>query len=66
MSQAREQILNRLRSAQPPVLPLPDVSDFYAEQPKEDLQTRIERLVLNLSNAMAEVHRTTTAGLAVH
>lgn len=64
MSQARKQILNRLRSAQPPVLPLPDVSDFYAEQPKEDLQTRIERLVLNLSNAMAEVHRTTTAGLA--
>ena len=64
MSQAREEILKRLRSAQPAALALPEVSGFYADQPKEDLQTRIERLVLNLTNAMAEVHRTTQEGLA--
>jgi L-lactate dehydrogenase complex protein LldG len=61
---AREQILNRLRSAQPPALAQPDVSGFYADQPQEDQQTLIERLVLNLTNAMAEVHRTTSACLA--
>lgn len=63
MSQAREEILKRLRSAQPKALTLPDVSGFYADQPKEDLQTRVARLVLNLTNAMAEVHRTTQGAL---
>ena len=64
MSQAREEILKQLRSAQPTALTLPDVSGFYADQPKEDLQTRVAPLVLNLTNAMAEVHRTTQGALA--
>jgi len=63
-TQARAEILKRLRASQPAAIALPDVSGFYAEQPREALETRIERLVLNLTNAMAEVHRTTRSGLA--
>jgi L-lactate dehydrogenase complex protein LldG len=58
-STARDKILQRLRAANCPPLPLPDTADFYTQGLHEDLPTRIERLALNLTNAMAEVHRTT-------
>ena len=60
---ARDKILGRLRAADCKPLPMPDVAAFYAQRLHEDLPTRVERLALNLSNAMAEVHRTTTAEL---
>lgn len=60
---AREQILQRLRQAQPPAMSVPDVSAFYAHYSHDDRATRVERLVLNLTNAMAQVHRTTRADL---
>lgn len=60
---AREAILRKLRSANVEPLPAPDPSRFYDNRPHEDLPTRVERLVLNLKNAMAEVHRTTAADL---
>lgn len=61
---AREAILNKLRSANVDPLPAPEPARFYANRPHEDLPTRVERLALNLKNAMAEVHRTTADGLA--
>lgn len=60
---ARDKILGRLRAADCKPLPLPDATDFYAQRRHEDLATRVERLALNLSNAMAEVHRTTSSEL---
>ena len=60
---ARETILNKLRSANVEPMTAPDPSRFYANRPHEDLPTRVERLVLNLKNAMAEVHRTTPTDL---
>ena len=61
---ARDNILNRLQAAPRQAVALPDVAAFYAQRPDEESTLRIERLVLNLKNAMAEVHRTTPAGLA--
>lgn len=61
---ARSQILARLRAAPTQVVAAPDPAAFFNQQPREDLAARVERLVLNLKNAMAEVHRTTPAGLA--
>ena len=63
MGTARELILQRLRKAQPAPMSMPDVSTLYGLQLHEDHATRIERLVLNLTNAMARVHRTTRAAL---
>ena len=63
MGTARELILQRLRQAQPAPMSMPDVSALYGLQLHEDHATRIERLVLNLTNAMARVHRTTRAAL---
>ena len=63
MGTARELILQRLRKAQPALMSMPDVSALYGLQLHEDHATRIERLVLNLTNAMARVHRTTRAAL---
>ncbi len=60
---AREAILQRLRKAQPKPITMPDVSALYGQQRYEDHATRVERLVLNLTNAMAQVHRTTRADL---
>ena len=60
---ARELILQRLRQARPAAMPMPDVSALYGQQLHEDHMTRVERLVLNLTNAMAQVHRTTRAAL---
>lgn len=60
---ARETILNKLRSANVEPMTAPDPSRFYANRPHVDLPTRVERLVLNLKNAMAEVHRTTPTDL---
>lgn len=60
----RESILRKLRAAHVKPLPAPDPARFYANRIPEDLPTRVERLALNLKNAMAEVHRTTTADLA--
>ncbi len=59
---ARERILTKLRAAQVEALPCPDAPAFYAA-PKEDQATRVERLMLNMKNAMAEVHRCAQAGL---
>lgn len=61
---ARDRILGRLRAADCAPLPLPDPVPFYAQRLHEDLTTRVERLALNLANAMAEVHRTTAAELS--
>lgn len=61
---AREKILSRLRAAPTQSAALPDVAAFYAQRPGEEAAMRVERLVLNLKNAMAEVHRTTPEGLA--
>ena len=60
---ARDRILGRLRAAPAQSAALPDVAAFYAQRPGEEAATRVERLVLNLKNAMAEVHRTTPGGL---
>ncbi len=59
---ARERILTKLRAAQVEALPCPDAPAFYTA-PKEDQATRVERLMLNMKNAMAEVHRSSEAGL---
>lgn len=61
---ARSRILQRLRAAKAEAVEAPDLNAFYSRPPPEDLQTRVEKLVLNLSNAMAQVKRTTPAGLA--
>ncbi len=63
MGTARELILQRLRKAQPAPMSMPDVSALYGQELHEDHMTRVERLVLNLTNAMAQVHRTTRAAL---
>ena len=60
---AREKILGRLRAANAAASAAPDVVSFYAQRPHDDHATRVERLVLNLKNAMAEVHRTSSAEL---
>lgn len=60
---AREAILRKLRSANVEPMTAPDPARFYANRPHEDLPTRVERLVLNLKNAMAEVHRTKASEL---
>lgn len=60
---ARDLILKRLRSAPVSEVSTPDTGAFYRNRPSEDLATRVERLALNLKNAMAEVHRTTSAML---
>lgn len=59
---ARERILTKLRAAQVEALPCPDAPAFYTA-PTEDQATRVERLMLNMKNAMAEVHRSSEAGL---
>lgn len=61
---ARQQILHRLRAAPSQPVAAPDPVAFYDQRSREDLATRVERLALNLKNAMAEVHRTTTDTLA--
>lgn len=61
---ARDRILQRLRAAPRQQVASPDVVSFYAQKPREDMPTRVERLVLNLTNAMAEVHRTTAQDLS--
>ena len=58
----RQRILDKLRAAQATPLACPDAAGFY--QPStEDQATRVERLMLNMKNAMAEVHRCTAADL---
>ena len=61
---ARDKILGRLRAAPTQPAALPNVTAFYAQRSGEEAALRVERLVLNLKNAMAEVHRTTSEGLA--
>ncbi len=61
---AREKILQRLRAAPTQTIAAPNITAFYEVRPREDQATRVERLALNLSNAMAEVHRTTPQDLA--
>ena len=60
---ARDKILGRLRAAPMQSVALPDVTGFYAQRLSEEAALRVERLVLNLKNAMAEVHRTAPDGL---
>lgn len=60
---AREKILQKLRLAPEQHIAAPNVPAFYEQRPHEDLASRVERLVLNLTNAMAEVHRTTPQAL---
>jgi L-lactate dehydrogenase complex protein LldG len=61
---SRHRILQRLRAAPTQEVVVPNLAAFYDQRPREDLATRVERLALNLKNAMAEVHRTTPASLA--
>lgn len=61
---ARDRILARLHAAPGQHIDMPDTASFYAQFPGNDAPTRVERLVLNLKNAMAEVHRTSSASLA--
>jgi L-lactate dehydrogenase complex protein LldG len=61
---ARDLILGRLRAANVCALSAPDPASYYAGQLAEDLPARVERLALNLSNAMASVHRTALSDLA--
>lgn len=58
----RQRILNKLRAARVESLECPDAAAFYTE-PQEDQATRVERLMLNMKNAMAEVHRSAQGGL---
>ena len=60
---ARERILTKLRASRVEALPCPDAPAFY-KAPKEDQATRVERLMLNMKNAMAEMHRCSASGLA--
>lgn len=60
---ARERILQRLRAASVMPVDVPDLATFYDQRPHEDHATRVERLALNLTNAMAEVHRITADDL---
>ena len=59
----RERILNKLRAARVDALPCPDAPAFY-KAPKEDQATRVECLMLNMKNAMTEMHRCSASGLA--
>ena len=61
---SRHRILQRLRAAPTQEVAAPNPAVFYDQRPREDLPTRVERLALNLKNAMAEVYRTTPASLA--
>lgn len=58
----RQRILDKLRVAQVTPLACPDAQQFY-EEPMEDQATRVERLMLNMKNAMAEVHRCSSSDL---
>lgn len=60
---ARDRILQKLRAVTVPASPLPDTAGFYESRPGEPISMQVERLVLTLTNAMAEVHRTTAAEL---
>ena len=60
----RQRILNKLRAAQAVPLACPDAEVFYKD-PMEDQPTRVERLMLNMKNAMAEVHRSSAAELGL-
>ena len=60
----RQRILNKLRAAQAAPLACPDAEVFYKD-PKEDQATQVERLMLNMKNAMAEVHRSSAADLGL-
>ncbi len=59
---SRQRIIAKLRAAQAAPLACPDAAGFYQGN-TEDQATRVERLMLNMKNAMAEVHRSTEAGL---
>ena len=48
----RQRILDKLRAAHATPLASPDAQAFYQEQ-VEDQSTRVERLMLNMKNAMA-------------
>lgn len=73
----RDKILARLRAAnvhdsvaapepesEAMPTPTPNPAAYYAQRMSEDLATRVARLALNLSNAMAEVHRTSAMALS--
>ena len=60
---ARERILTKLRAAHATPLSCPDAQAFYPAA-VEDQATRVERLMLNMKNAMAETHRCSASGLA--
>lgn len=60
---ARKRILQKLRAAAVVPGSQPDTMRFYETRSPEPLPTRVERLALNLKNAMAEVHRTTAEAL---
>ena len=59
----RQRILDKLRAVQVQPMICPDAAASSAS-PTEDQATRVERLVLNMKNAMAEVHRTSAAALS--
>lgn len=59
---ARERILGKLRAAQVTPLACPDAQGLCSDV-KEDQATRVERLMLNMKNAMAEMHRCTASEL---
>lgn len=60
---ARLRILDKLRAAQVQPITCPDAAAFYGPS-SEDQATRVARLMLNLKNAMAEVHRCSAAALS--
>ncbi len=59
---ARERILAKLRAAQVTPMVCPDAQSFYPAG-QEDQATRVERLMLTMKNAMADVHRCSSADL---
>lgn len=59
----RQRILDKLRAAQVKPIVCPDAAAFYTSS-ADDQATRVERLMLNMKNAMAEVHRTSASALA--
>ena len=59
----RQRILDKLWAAQVQPMACPDAAAFYKAS-AEDQATRVERLMLNMKNAMAEVHRTSASALA--
>ena len=59
----RQRILDKLRAAQVKPMVCPDAAAFYTSS-ADDQATRVERLMLNMKNAMAEVHRTSASALA--